>query len=103
MPRASHEPPLFGVSESANVCALFASTFPERCERLVLFTPYETAVDDGDEERIRWITDMREHWGERAWMETFAEGISPAYRSDPIVDGLVRLDAAGSRQPGSGC
>jgi pimeloyl-ACP methyl ester carboxylesterase len=27
---------LVGVSESANVCALFAATYPERCERLAL-------------------------------------------------------------------
>ncbi len=30
---------LLGVGESANVCALYAATFPERCERLVLFSP----------------------------------------------------------------
>jgi pimeloyl-ACP methyl ester carboxylesterase len=27
---------LFGVAESANVCALFAATYPDRCERLAL-------------------------------------------------------------------
>ena len=30
---------LFGVAESANVCALFASTYPERCQHLILHWP----------------------------------------------------------------
>jgi len=91
---------LFGVSESANVCALFASTFPERCEQLILFTPYETASGT-DEERMRWITDMRDHWGERAWMETFAEGISPVYRRDPsLMDWFVWMQRAAA-SPGA--
>ena len=30
---------IFGGDVSANVCALFAASFPERCDRLVLFVP----------------------------------------------------------------
>jgi len=30
---------LFGVAESANVCALFAATYPDRCDRLALWSP----------------------------------------------------------------
>ena len=82
------------------MCALFASTFPERCEQLILFTPYETASGT-DEERMRWITDMRDHWGERAWMETFAEGISPVYRRDPsLMDWFVWMQRAAA-SPGA--
>ncbi len=73
---------LFGVSESANSCALFASTFPERCNGLVLFNPYVTGATDR-EEGDAWISDMREHWGERAWMTEFAASINPGYVDDP--------------------
>ena len=35
---------LFGVGESANVCALYAATFPERCKRLALLSPYVRVI-----------------------------------------------------------
>lgn len=91
---------LFGVSESANACALFASTFPERCERLVLFMPY-AAVEESEEERIAWIRETREHWGDRLWMEEFAGEISPLYREDPeLMDWFVRMQRAAA-SPGA--
>ena len=75
---------LLGVSESANACALFAATFPERCRNLILFTPY-ASVEMDEHERADWIRSMREHWGERAWMEEFATGINPGYARDPAT------------------
>ncbi len=35
---------LFGVAESANVCLLYAATFPERCTRLAVLSPYPRAL-----------------------------------------------------------
>jgi class 3 adenylate cyclase len=91
---------LFGVAESANACALFASTFPERCERLVLFTPY-ASIEESEEERIAWIREMREHWGDRLWMEGFAGEINPLYRDDPeIMDWFVGMQRAAA-SPGA--
>ena len=85
---------LFGVSESANVCALFASTYPERCDNLVLFMPYITATPD-PEEGFAWIREMREHWGERAWMEEFALEINPEYGRDPeLLDWFIWMQRA---------
>ena len=85
---------LFGVSESANACALFASTFPERCARLVLFMPY-ARVAESEEEKNAWIREMREHWGERAWMEGFARLISPVYADDPeMLDWFIWMQRA---------
>ena len=55
---------LFGVAESANVCALFASTYPERCRNLILHWPY-AKFDEDDETKNAWVRDAREHWGER--------------------------------------
>ena len=39
-PRAA----IFGADISANVCALFAATYPERCDRLALFLPHARVV-----------------------------------------------------------
>ena len=85
---------LFGVSESANVCALFASTYPERCEHLVLFMPYIVATRD-PEEGAATVREMREHWGERAWMEEFASFINPEYGRDPeLLDWFIWMQRA---------
>ena len=63
---------LFGVAESANVCALFAATYPERCERLALWAPYARALRTdtypfgGTEEGwLASVRDVRERWGDR--------------------------------------
>ncbi len=92
---------LFGVSESANSCALFASTFPERCERLILFMPYTTVGAD-EEEKTAWIREMRQQWGEREWMEEFAVKISPLYRQDPeLMDWFVWMQRAAASPGGA--
>jgi class 3 adenylate cyclase len=76
--------PLFGVGESANVCALFAATYPERCERLALFSPYARAVrsesyehGSSEEEWLAFVRDMRDRWGERAFLERFSQALVP--------------------------
>lgn len=85
---------LFGVAESANVCALFASTYPERCRNLILHWPY-AALDEDEETKNAWVREAREHWGERTWMEEFARDISPAYgRDSDLMDWFVRMQRA---------
>jgi class 3 adenylate cyclase len=85
---------LFGVAESGNACALYASTYPERCDSLCLFTPYAT-VSDPEDVRQAWVREMREHWGERAWMEAFSTQISPEYMADPeLMDWFVWMQRA---------
>ena len=85
---------LFGVAESANVCALFASTYPERCRNLILHWPY-AKLDEDDETKNAWVRDAREHWGERTWMEDFAGEISPIYARDPdLMDWFVWMQRA---------
>ncbi len=85
---------LFGVAESGNACALFASTYPERCDSLVLFSPYAT-VDADEADRQAWVREMRDHWGERAWMENFSRQISLGYGDDPeLLDWFVWMQRA---------
>ena len=81
---------LFGISTSANVCALFAASYPERVERLILAHPFPRAIPNEnypwgfDEEYwLSWIRDNRERWGDRDYMEAFARNIDPAIAEDP--------------------
>ena len=96
------EPSLFGVAESANACALFASTYPERCQHLILHWPY---ADDGrgrgDEERLG-PRDAESTGGNATWMEEFASRDQPRLRERSRADGLVRVDAARCGEPERG-
>lgn len=70
---------IFGGDVSANVCALFAASFPERCDRLVLFVPGARALRSDsypygatEEQALDWIRIWRTSWGERDQLESFA-------------------------------
>ena len=80
---------VFGVAESANVCALFAATYPERCERLALWQPYARSVRSDDypyglleADWIASVRDVRERWGERELLTEWAEFLDPAILED---------------------
>ena len=85
---------LFGVSTSANVCALFAATYPERCERLVLDRPYPRGLRS-DEHPRRWteaewfefIRDVRDRWGDRDFQEDMLRTLESS-----LVDDREALD-----------
>jgi len=75
---------LFGVGESANVCALYAATFPERCERLVLFSPYARLTRSetypagiSEDEALARMRATREQWGERPFLRAIAAAVDP--------------------------
>jgi class 3 adenylate cyclase len=81
---------IFGVSTSANMCALFAASYPERVERLILAHPFPRAIRSEsypwglDEEGwLALIRENRERWGDRDFMEEFARGIAPNVAEDP--------------------
>jgi class 3 adenylate cyclase len=81
---------LMGLSTSANVCALFAASYPDRVGRLILAHPYPRAIpSEGypwgfDEDGwLAWIREIRERWGERDFMEEFARDNAPNLAEDP--------------------
>ena len=78
---------VFGADVSANVCALFAATYPERCDRLVLFMPHARAVRSDTypygptkEEALEWLREWWTTWGERDELESFARALF-----DPVL------------------
>ena len=81
---------LMGISTSANVCALFAASYPERVERLILAHPFPRAYSSEnypwgrDEEGwLACIRENRERWGDRDFMEEFARDSPARYRRGP--------------------
>jgi class 3 adenylate cyclase len=81
---------IIGISTSANVCALFAASYPERVERLILAHPFPRATPSEsypwgfDEEGwLSWIREIRERWGDRDFMEEFARDVAPNLAEDP--------------------
>jgi class 3 adenylate cyclase/pimeloyl-ACP methyl ester carboxylesterase len=81
---------LLGVSQSANTCALFAATYPERCERLVLYRALPRGLrsdsypfGDTEEGWLSWIRTIRERWGENEFHKDFAVGVDPTLLEIP--------------------
>jgi class 3 adenylate cyclase len=76
---------IFGVEAAANTCALFAATYPERCERLALFLPFARLMRSdsypygvAQEEAHGMLRTWRESWGERGLLEDFARSLVDA-------------------------
>jgi class 3 adenylate cyclase len=87
-PRAS----LFGISTSANACALFAATYPDRVERLVLAAPFPRAIRDQsypwgltEEEFLDWLRTVRDRWGDLDFLEEYGAEMEPTATRDPEV------------------
>ncbi|HSC93221.1 MAG TPA: adenylate/guanylate cyclase domain-containing protein [Gaiellaceae bacterium] len=81
---------LLGWSETAGTCAVFGATYPERTDRLVLYTPFArgTRTDDypwgsDREEALAGIARTREQWGDRAYLEQLAASLNPQWADDP--------------------
>jgi len=81
---------LFGLSISANVCALFAASYPERVEHLILAHPFPRGIRSEEypwglsEDRwLDWLRQVREHWGDRDFMENYARSVAPNVAADP--------------------
>lgn len=76
---------LFGVATGANACALFAATYPERCDRLVMAGSYPRAVQSdsypygvSEEEHLAFMREVRERWGDRDFLESYFRNVEPA-------------------------
>jgi class 3 adenylate cyclase/pimeloyl-ACP methyl ester carboxylesterase len=72
---------LLGLAESAATCAVFAASYPERVDRLILHTPYLRGARSHDDrtrasERVRY---ERERWGDRDYLEEMARTLNPQW------------------------
>jgi class 3 adenylate cyclase len=76
---------LLGVAEQSATCAVFAASYPDRVERLILYHPWGRFVPDPDERdrRLAELGEHREKWGRRDFLESFARTINPQWADDP--------------------
>jgi class 3 adenylate cyclase len=94
---ASERATLFGAGISASACALFAATYPDRCERLVLANPYPRVTRSEsypygvtEEEGLANIRQTRDGWGDRAYLREYALFHEPWLAEDEEeLDGMV--------------
>ena len=76
---------LLGIAEQGATCAVFAASYPERVERLVLYNPWGRFTPNSDE-RDRLLAELRRdrsEWGRRDHLEEFARAINPQWADDP--------------------
>ncbi len=76
---------LVGMGEGGQTCAVFAATYPERTEALVLLNTPARAVSAGDypygipeDDWRAHLRTVRQRWGEREYLEAQAREINPA-------------------------
>jgi pimeloyl-ACP methyl ester carboxylesterase len=72
---------LIGASDGGPIAALFAATYPERTERLVLVNTYARRLRTDDypwgptaDEWAAYQGDLREHWGQPLFLDLLAPG-----------------------------
>jgi class 3 adenylate cyclase/pimeloyl-ACP methyl ester carboxylesterase len=80
---------LFGWGETAATCIVFAGSYPERVERLILHAAFVRGIVSADypwaptrEELLEGIRVQRERWGERAYLEELARDLNPQWAED---------------------
>jgi class 3 adenylate cyclase len=80
---------LFGNADSANACLLFAATYPECVERLILFRPYprvarsaEYPIGKPENDLVSGLQPVRDHFGERDFLLDQARRVNPQWADD---------------------
>lgn len=92
---------LFGHSEGGNMCILFAATYPERTDGLILTGSYAKRIRSTEypwaptsEERLAHIEEVERSWGDPGLIEYYAPSRAgdPAFRA--WVQRYLRLSAS---------
>jgi class 3 adenylate cyclase/pimeloyl-ACP methyl ester carboxylesterase len=74
---------LLGVGEAAATCAVFAASYPDRVDRLILYAPWVRLSEDERARELAGLGNMRQRWGSREFLEEFAGVINPQWKDDP--------------------
>ena len=75
---------LLGQAEQGATCAVFAASYPDRVERLVLYNPWGRQTPDPAvrERELARLREEREAWGSRPFLEEMAATINPQWADD---------------------
>ncbi len=81
---------VLGWAETSNTCVVFAATYPERVERLILYAPYARGTRSDDhpwgptrDEALADLAEARERFGDREYLEAFGRRMNPQWADDP--------------------
>jgi class 3 adenylate cyclase/pimeloyl-ACP methyl ester carboxylesterase len=96
----SEQAALFGAVQGAQVCALFAATYPERCSRLILYNALARWTGSQDERRA-FLRRVRENWGTGETIETLSRANYPSLADDPAFQRWFAKAVRISASPGS--
>jgi class 3 adenylate cyclase len=75
--------PLLGIGESGATCAIFAASYPDRVDRLVLYLPRVRTEPGALADALSEIQEWRQEWGEREFLESFGRTMNPQWGDDP--------------------
>jgi class 3 adenylate cyclase len=80
---------LLGMADGAATCAVFAASYPERVDRLILHMPVAGGTATADfpwaPTREAWLEQLRrdrDRWGEREYLEDMGRAINPQWADD---------------------
>ena len=81
---ASQRASVLGIGESAATCAVYAASYPERVDKLILFTPYVRGIRaEDDRARVTArISRDRDRWGDRDYLERVAIDLNPQWSDE---------------------
>ena len=76
---------VLGQAEQAATCAVFAASYPERVEQLILYNPWgRQLAESGEREReLARLREEREAFGRREMLEAMAAQINPQWANEP--------------------
>jgi class 3 adenylate cyclase len=94
----SEQAALFGTGHGAQMCALFAATYPERTSALVLYNGWARLPGTEDEHRAM-VRQIRDTWGRKD--DDATAGGYPSLADDEAFRRAVKMIGRASASPGS--
>jgi class 3 adenylate cyclase len=75
---------MVGMIEQGATCALFAASYPDRVERLILYNPFGRFVPDPDQRdrELAQLRQDREKWERRDFLEDMARTLNPQWADE---------------------
>jgi class 3 adenylate cyclase len=96
----SEQAALFGGAHGAQMCALFAATYPERTSALVLYNAW-SRLPGTDEEHRRMIRRFRDEWGQTDVLKRNIQEQYPSLAGDESFLRSLMMIMRASASPGS--
>jgi class 3 adenylate cyclase len=91
---------LLGAIQGSQLCALFAATYPERTQALILYHPH-AAPSDLPPIALRSVDDVRERWGTREFADETTRAILPTMADDEALQRWFADSQRFAASPGS--